>query len=60
MTRKDRALLTAMLGLIADVRTCHEDGWPRTYTLVEQANELEREIKAHMRRRSLWGSLKCW
>ena len=60
MTRNTRSLLTACLGLIADVRTAHEDGWPRPYTLVEQANELEREIKAHMRLLSWWGRLKCW
>ncbi len=58
MTSKDRALLNACLGLIADVRTCHEDGWPRPYQLVEQANELEREIKAHMRR-GLWPRLRA-
>lgn len=58
MTR-DRALLTAMLGLCADVRGCHEDGWPRPYQLVEQANELERHIKAAMRR-GLWLRVCDW
>lgn len=58
MTPDTCALLNDCLGLCADVRTCHEDGWPRPYTLVEQANELERHIKAHLRR-GLWPRLRA-
>jgi hypothetical protein len=59
VTRNTRALLNACLALCADVRTCHEDGWPRPWQLVEDANELERDIKAHLRRRGMWARVRA-